>query len=114
MSSTLADMTVTTSELADLLGGVTARRIRQLEAEGRLEKVARGRYALVPSVRSVIEHLSAAAAGRGEASLATARARLAMARAVQEERRNALDAGTAIDTAALDEALGEAFVNLRN
>ena len=108
----LAAITVSGPELAELLG-VTPRRIQQLEAEGRVERVGRGRYALATSVRGVVAQLSAAAAGRGEASLASARARLAEARAVQEERRNALDAGTLIDTGALDYVLSETMINLR-
>ena len=52
--------TVSDAELAKLLG-VSARRIRQLAEQGVLEREERGKYALGPSIRAVIEN----AAGSG-------------------------------------------------
>lgn len=110
----LSELTVSTSELAELLG-VSTRRVRQLDREKRFEKVGRGRYALAGSIRTLFDHLSTTAAGRGEgvATLASARARLAEARAVQEERRNALESGAVIDADVACEVLGEVLIGVR-
>lgn len=55
-----ASALVTDAQLAAILG-VSARRVRQLAETGALERVARGRFELGPSIRALLEH----AAGNG-------------------------------------------------
>lgn len=52
-----ADTTVTTTELACILG-ITGRRVRQLAEDGQLEKVGRGRFVLADSLQRYIRFLS--------------------------------------------------------
>lgn len=51
-------VTVSSSVLAGLFG-LTDRRIRQLEKEGVIKKVARGRYSLQENIKSYISHIKA-------------------------------------------------------
>lgn len=52
-----ADTTVSTTELACILG-ITGRRVRQLVEDGQLEKVGRGRFALADSLQRYIRFQS--------------------------------------------------------
>lgn len=68
-----ADMEVSTSELACILG-VSGRYIRQLAEDGQLKKTSKGRFKLCDSVQKYIASQSKEA-GKDEASLKLERAR---------------------------------------
>jgi len=55
---TVDQVTVSSSVLADLFG-LTDRRIRQLENEGVIKKIARGRYSLQENIKSYINFIKA-------------------------------------------------------
>jgi phage terminase Nu1 subunit (DNA packaging protein) len=75
------DATVTTSELARLLG-VTPKTVAELAKGGIIERAGRGRWLLEASVSGYCQHLREQAAGRGGESGADVRARLGAARTI--------------------------------
>lgn len=106
------DITLSASDLGAVLGGLTARRIRQLAEEGAFPRAGRGEFPLVQCVNAYIANME----GRNEPDdIRAARLRLLKAQAQRLELQNAAtaDAQAGLDwQAAVADVLCH-FVRLR-
>lgn len=108
----------TTAELAAWLG-VSDRAVRDFAARGLLTKTGRGKFRLMPSVRSYCGHLRAVAAGHkgdgeGESlDLTAERARLAKAQREKIEAELAMQRGEVVAATAVTAAAKVAFAAVK-
>src|SRR5271155_2117931 len=93
--------------------GVSANYISKLASAGVAVKASRGKYLLWPTIRAVVAHLSASAAGRDSPS-AKARARLLEAQAVAAENKVAVASGALIAESIVESEWSGIVVAIRN
>src|SRR5271165_2516326 len=105
------DETVSGQVLAQRLG-LTPTTISKLGGDGVLVRVGRGRYALWPSIRGYLKHVSAAASGRESAS-ARERTRLLRLRADRAQFELERERGSFLPAAEVERGLGAVAAYLR-
>lgn len=110
------DVDASSDALADVLD-VSLETVRRLEGDGHLEKIGRGRFAFLASIRKYVGHLRDVAAGRGggdeQASQAAENALLAREKRVNLELRNAQLRGDMVRATDVEVAWAEDWANVR-
>lgn len=111
----MTEILVSADVVSEIMGDVSARRVRQLAAEGIIPKAGRGKYDLVAVAAAYIRWQAEAFATTGATGdLAEQRARLVSLQADRLERENSVAEGRLVDIEEITERFTRHFYTARN